>query len=238
MSFPYYAQLVYGAERTAGTTKLFPIGTEGRTEDGRVFRYCLADGNLLNHRGAQSADVAHEQNTAAAASAGDLSLSIVLASAAKDAYEGGFIEIHTTVVQAALKIRGNDEDDDTNTTFYLWEPLLVDAAAGTFTSMHENAYNSVTAKSGGYTSVVCIPRVAITSGQYFWGQTKGPTICTAGFGSGLGSSTANERSVYFQTDGSIGAASDRDPSTGYQYAGYMIHDTTATDDIFFYLQLE
>ena len=237
MSFPYYAQLVYGAERTTGTTKLFPIGTEGRTEDGRVFRYCLADGALGNHKGAQSADVIHEQNTAAAASAGDYSLSIVLATAAEDKYEGGFIETHGTVVQAALKIRGNDEDDDTNTTIHLWEPLMVDVAAATFTGLHESAYNSITAKSGGTTSVVCVPRVAVTSGHYFWGQTRGPTICTAGFGSGQGSN-ANERSVYFNTDGSIGAASDLDPSTGYQYAGYMIHDSAATDDIFFYLQLE
>ena len=176
MSFPTYADLIYGDERTTGTTRLFPVGMKGVMPDGRVFRYCLADGALGNHKGAQSADVIHEQNTAAAASAGDLSLSIVLASAAEDAYADGFIEVHTTVVQAALKIRGNDEDDDTNTTIHLWEPLLVDAAAGTFTSMHESAYNSITAKSGSYTSVVCVPRVAVTSGHYFWGQTRGPTI--------------------------------------------------------------
>ena len=104
--------------------------------------------------------------------------------------------------------------------------------------MHESAYNSITAKSGSYTSVVCVPRVAVTSGHYFWGQTRGPTICTAGFGAGQGSTAGNERSVWFNTDGSIGCASDLAPTTGYQYAGYMIHDTTATDDIFFFLQLE
>ena len=237
MSFPSYADLTYGAERTTGTTKLFPIGMRGAMPDGRVFRYCLADASLLNHRGASSGDTIHEQNTAAAASTGDYDLSIVLGTATKDQYAGGFISTHGTVVQACIKIAGNDATDTVNTAFHLEEPLWVDVAAATFTDLHESAYNSITAKSGGYTSVVVVPRVAITSGEYFWGQTRGPIIVTAGFGAGQGVA-ANERSVYFNTDGSIGCANDLAPATGYQYAGYMIHDTTGTEDIFFFLQLE
>lgn len=237
MSFPTYVDLQYGMERLTSSTEAFPVGMRGVTPDGRVFRYCLADADLGNHKGAASGDVIHEQQTHGAVEAGDYDITIVMATGAKDKYKGGFIETHGTTVQNCLKIKGNDASDGTDMVLHLEEPLLVDVADDTFTGLHEGTYNSIIAKSGGYTSVVVVPRTAITSGQYFWGQTWGETICTAGFGSGLGSTNANERSVYFNTDGSIGAASDLDPSTGYQYAGYMIHDTTATDDIFFMLQL-
>lgn len=240
MSFPTYIDLNYGMERLASTTKAFPIGMKGVMPDGRVFRYCLADANLGNHLGAASGDVIHEQQTAGALEAGDFDITIVMGSGAEDKYAGGFIEIHPPaggVVQAALKVKGNDASGGTNMVLHLAEPILVDVDDDTFTGLHESAYNSIIVKTGGTTSVVVVPRVAITSGEYFWGQTRGPTICTAGFGSGQGK-TANERSVWFNTDGAIGCPTDLTITEGYQYAGYMIHDTAATDDIFFYLQLE
>ena len=239
MSFPTYVDLQYGMERLTSSTEAFPLGLRGEMPDGRVYRYCLADSNLLNHWGAANGDPLHESDHDVAVKAGEIgdrSIALVMGTAAKDQYKGGYINTHGTEVMVCLKIKGNDAAD-TNTVFYLEEPLVEDLPLETFCDIHEMIYHSVIAKAGSKTSVVVMPPVAVTSGDYFWGQTWGPTIGTAGFASGIGAG-ANERSVYFNTDGSIGAGSDLDPSTGYQYAGYMIHDSAATDDIFFYLQLE
>jgi hypothetical protein len=204
----------------------------------RVFRYCLADQALLEKRGAAMGDTLHEQNTAMVASAGDQDITIVLAAAAEDQFKDGYINIWTAIVQVCLEVKGNEASDGVNTVIHLAEPLLYDVALATFTDLHENKYRSVMSQAGGdpHRSVVCIPLVPVPANHYFWGQTWGDVVGIAHAGGGIGAN-ANERSVYFANDGSIGLQSDVVGTVNCQQAGFMLPDTSAGDDIFFMLQL-
>ena len=220
-------------------TPKYPVGTRLAIGD-RVLHYCRTVTNVFGHWGAQNNDVLHEQNTEVIASAGDLSLTILHTTATKDQFKDGYINIHTTPMQVCLRIKGNDASDSTRTVLYLKDPLLLDTPAGTFTDVHANIYNNV--GSGGIgiskpsASVICMPLINVTSGNFFWGQTWGPVVGTAHTGGGQGSG-GNQRNVYFQDDGSIDIPSRVSGTTDSQHAGFLLPTTDGSDDIFFMLQL-
>lgn len=229
-----------GIHEQSATPK-YPIGTRLALGD-RVFHYCRAVTALRPHHGEGNNDALHEQETAVAASAGDLSLTIV-GDFTKDQFKGGYINIHTTPMQVCLRIKGNDAGDGVNTVLHLKDPLLYDVPAGSsgFTDVHANIYNNVGGRSGGtdYTSAICIPLINVTIDYYFWGQTWGPVVATAASLGGLGGN-ADERAVYFDDDGSIGIMGDcaGGGTSLAQYAGFLLATTSSgKDDIFFMLQL-
>ncbi len=212
-------------------------------EGDRVFRYSKADLELATKYGAANADFLHFMNTAVAALAGDTELTVVIdaaeASYAQNQFRDGYITIHTTIVQTCLKIRGNDVSAGGNVVLHLAEALMYDVALPTFVELHANKYNGIVPMTGaGYQSVVVVPCCVVPAGYHFWGQTWGDCLCTAGFGGGIGGQI-NERSVYFQDDGGIGAGSDLGVS--FQYAGFMIpqtwRDGAPADNLHFMLQL-
>ena len=220
----------------------YPIGMRFAEGD-RSFRYCKADLDLATKYGAANADFLHFMNTAVAALAGDTDITVVIDAAeagyAQDFFKDGYITIHTAIVQTCLKIRGNDVDDGTNVTLHLAEALLEDTPLPTFVELHANKYRGIVPMTGtGYQSAVVVPCVPVLAGYHFWGQTWGECVCTAGFAGGIGGQV-NERSVYFQDDGGIGACSDL--SCNFQYAGFMIprtwRDGAPADNLHFMLQL-
>lgn len=226
----------------------YPIGMRFAEGD-RVFRYCQADTllpqpALVNSMGgAANGDPLHFMNTAVAAFAGETDLTVVIdaedVAYAQNQFRDGYICIHTAPIQLCLKIRGNDISNGGNVVLHLAEPLLLDVPLPTFVELHENQYNSIVAMdSTGYQTVVVVPVVPVPINHHFWGQTWGPCLCAAGFGGGIGEN-ANERSVYFQDDGGIGACSDL--SCSFQYAGVIIPYTwraaAGANTIFFMLQL-
>lgn len=212
-------------------------------EGDRSFRYCKADLALATKYGAANADFLHFMNTAVAALEGDTELTVVVdaaeASYALNQFRDGYITIHTAIVQTCLKIRSSDESAGGNVVLHLAEALTQDTPLPTFVELHANKYHGIVPMTGaGYQSVVVVPCVPVLEGYHFWGQTWGDCLCTAGFGGGIGGQI-NERSVYFQDDGGIGAFSDL--SGNFQYAGFMIprtwRDGAAADNLHFMLQL-
>jgi len=219
-----------------------PIGMR-YAEGDRVFRYSKADLELATKYGAANADFLHFQPTSVAAFAGETELTIHVDVAevgwAQNQFRDGYITIHTAIVQTCLKIRGNDVSAGGDCILHLAEALMYDVAAETFCEIHANKYHGIVPMTGaGYQSVVVVPCCVVPAGHHFWGQTWGDCLCTAAFGGGIGA-VINERSVYFQDDGGIGACSDL--SCSFQYAGFMIprtwRDGAAADNIHFMLQL-
>lgn len=225
----------------------YPIGHRYPIGDW-VFRYSRALVALpTEKRGACNSDRLHEQNVEIAAHAGDTTLTILHTTATLDQFKDGYINIHTAIVQVCLRVKGNAASDATRTVLTLRDPLLYDVPADpdvlSFTDLHANIYNNCGDMSGGqaWSSVVCVPLIPVTAGYHFWGLTYGPIIGIAHAGAGIGIN-ANERSVYFANDGSIGLQSDVVGTVDCQRAGFMLPTTltvpgVATDDIFYMLQL-
>ncbi len=215
--------------------------------DGRVFHYCKADAAHPDPKyGVANGDPLHFQPTAVAAVAGARTITIHMDVSETewlaDRFRGGSITIHTAPIQHVLAIIGNDEDDGTDCVLYLGEPLLADVPAETFCEVHENQYNGTTVMSGaGDQSVVAVPLMPVLINNYYWGQTWGPCLCVASHGGGIGA-VVNEKSVYFQDDGSTGCGTDLLPTSGSQYAGFIIprtwRDGAIADSLHFMLQLD
>lgn len=233
-------------------TPKYPVGKRIYEGD-RVFRYCRALTALpVNKQGAGNGDLLHEQDSALAALAGDLDLTVI-GNYALDQFKDGYINIHTDPVQVCLRIKGNDVGDGVNTVIHLKDPLLADVPAGPtgFSDIHANLYNNVADLSGlgggSRYQVICVPLIAVTEGYYFWGQVWGPIIGIAYAGSGLGA-VINQKQVFFWADGSIAAFDDlvagtgEANGTGFQIAGFMLPRLETApgvpgDDIFYMLQL-
>lgn len=206
-------------------------------EGDRVFRYSYALNDLTEKWGAGNNDVLHEQNSVGAANAGAKYITVALAGMAAHELKDGYINIWTAPPQVALKIKDNAASDGGNTVIELAEPLLADVAGGTFTDVHCNIYRHADVMAGGFLSAVGIPLVAVPAHHYYWAQTWGPATGVAHAAGGIGQN-ANERAVYFANDGSIGLQNDVVGTVDCQYAGYMLGNTAAGDDIFFMLQLQ
>jgi len=240
--------------RETSLLQKYPIGYRFAERGGigdRVFRYCKADialplpPPLCQLGGAANGDTLHFMNTAVVAYAGDQDLTVVIGGPAagvfdagyvKDQFKDGYITIHTAPIQVCLKIKGNDADDGTNVVLHLEEPLLLDTPLPTFVEIHENKYHSIVPmNAAGYQSVVVVPLVPVPINHHFWGQTWGECLCTAALGGGIGG-VINQRSVYFQDDGSIGDFSGL--AGDFQYAGFLLPTTrAAAPNIHFMLQL-
>ncbi len=231
--------------REVSLAQNYPIGMR-YAEGDRVARYCRADEALpMNPAlGAANADLLHFMNSAVAGVVGDTQITVVVDPAdgayVADQFKDGYISIHTTPIQRCLKIEGN-EVSGANVVLHLAEPLLEITALPTFLEIHENKYRSTEImNAAGLQTVVCVPFVPVAINEYYWGQTWGECLCAASHGGGIGA-VVNERSVYFQDDGSIGCATDLPPGNGFQFAGYIIPRTerlaAAADSIHFMLCL-
>jgi hypothetical protein len=117
---------------------------------------------------------------------------------------------------------------------YLETPISKDYAAGCTADIYGSRYISIGASTSntGWSSVACIPQCAVTSGYYFWGQTKGRCWVTPT--SGITGTTI--RQVYFHSDGTI---KDAGTDTSLQLAGYIIYKgDNSQDDAVIQLSLE
>ena len=239
--------------RDLSTAQRYEIGSrlEMPAPDYRVFHYCevdIAHTNVVS-AGIANGDTLHFMNCCplVAGVVGDRAITVVIdpadvAGYVRDQFRGGSITIHTAPIQIVYSIIGNDPDDGTNVLLRLGEPLIAAVALNTFSEIHENQYNSTVPMTGaGDQSVVAVPLMPVPINNFFWGQTWGKCICAAAVGGGIGA-VVNEASVYFQDDGSIGAAPDLLPASGFQHAGYIIPTTSRlaanADSLYFMLQLD
>jgi len=83
---------------------------------------------------------------------------------------------------------------------------------------------------GTQASVVVVNEIVVTSGCYFWGQTRGPAWVTPN----AGWNTASTREAEWHTNGTIKAAA----GVALQRAGYLLAENTDADDAHIMLMLE
>lgn len=86
------------------------------------------------------------------------------------------------------------------------------------------------ASVGTQASVIVVPEIQVTSGSFFWGQTKGPAWVTPN----AGWNTAATREAEWHTDGTIKAAA----GVALQRAGYLLAESSDADDAHIMLMLE
>jgi len=237
------------------STQLVPIGMKYE-QDNRTYRYCKAGsahGGVL--RGAINGHIipgdtgtpGFEGAAGYATTAGSTSVRIAdtAATHTKNYYAGGYMLIFGTQFECHY-IMGNTASDGTSLVLTLPYTDTIDvdlAATGIGVTLYPSIYSNVQAATSvrsDYESFVVLPQGIVTSGYYFWGQTKGPCWITAHGGTWPGAG-ACLRDVYFHTDGTIDPASIRVVGTlSPQRAGYLLSpsSTAAYGDAFIMLQLE
>lgn len=227
---------------TKETTQRYVSGTRGMTWDGKVFKYGRSKATLVPGLGCMNgaqADVSDlpNSNTTIAIVAGDTTTTLTLASTegydstsllAEDELAGGqFVighggsgtgETRTIVANTAVAAGGG------TSIITVDAPWAIAHAAG-FSETVLNPYHYIFLASS-YGSIMGMPNVAATTGQFFWMQTWGPCWCTPGGADATPGDSAGDRSVYFVGDGSInGGVVVEALASGLQYAGWIIDGT-------------
>ncbi len=214
----------------------FEVGRRIVLPDDREFRYCLAAGTSLAHRGAINSSIipgdtgdGYEGAAGYATAKGEnvLQISDTAAAHVADYYRGGWIVIFNASSEFQVsRILSNTASDETSLKITISDNLKVAlTATGVGVTLYRNPYIAI--KSGmaqlsDFESFVVVPMANIASGEYFWGQVSGPTWVTAHGGTWPGSS-ACLRDVYFHIDGTIDPATIRDVGTlSPQRAGYLL----------------
>lgn len=153
------------------------------------------------------------------------------ASTFKNFFQGGYmVAFFDTNLIATVRITGSDPceaDADTaaneNVTLYFDEELPTAITASSHVDVYPSPYICQGASGSGtnYTAFTVVPQIAVTSGYFFWGQTKGPCWVTPN----AGITTAKIKDVCFHTNGTVITY-----VAGYQRAGYMIYKGDGSSD--------
>lgn len=148
---------------------------------------------------------------------------------AKDELCGGYISLYTGVYRQNRLILGNTAvvTDGLSMTLYLDGPLDHVITFGTsYCEILANPYGNVGWISDDRTSVVGIPNVTTTSGNYLWLLTWG-IMRVSGHALDI-SETHRQRNYMFDSNGIvIPAAYDGAYTHNYQHAGFIVEHTPA-----------
>jgi hypothetical protein len=155
----------------------------------------------------------------------------------RDCYQGGILTAYPPSPRDdeifGYHILGNDVSHTLNTIVRLyldpppqeaWTDVPVDGMPSSY--MNVGASGSV----GTQASVIVVPEIQVTSGHYFWGQTRGPAWVTPN----AGWNTEATREAEWHTDGTIKAAA----GVALQRAGYLLAESSDADDAHIMLMLE
>ena len=163
------------------STPKFAIGAKLELGDNRVFRYSYASaaitvGKVVSTDSAQLI-VADADGVFVAAAAGSTEISVTdatLSSVALNHYAGGYFGNITNGEQ--YRIKSNTAASSNKVTFTLYDGIATAVAASDDYMLYGGPYNGVitaTVAGGDYDRVVGINPIAVTSGYYFWLQTRG-----------------------------------------------------------------
>jgi len=223
----------------ASTTQLFACGTRCITWDGRVYKYSRAVGTLNPDMGVKCYAT---QNLAYAAivkaqTAGTTEVSCTFGSAdgyansglvVKDELAGGYCIIFSdTVPSMGRGIIGNSGVAAGGGTgiIYVDQPFNENIATATsYIEAMGSPYYDVRHDADGTKSVIGLPLIAATSGQFTWLQTWGP--CWIAPQSGVGNS-AYVRSVYARHDGSLDIRANIGTYVTDQCVGFVLQNAQA-----------
>jgi hypothetical protein len=239
-------------------TQKFDIGTR-RQEYNRTFRYTKAGaalaglGRLLCNMNYAPGVTGHEDEDGfegvlnTAASIGDTYLDIADTNVrAANYYQGGMIIVFGTTVFHQYYIVASAAGTGAYVRCYLDKAVYEeDITVAMGVTAYLSQYSSVRQVGGvqaGFEAAVGLNLVPVASGSYFWMQTRGPAWVTP-TGVTWPGSAANLRAVYMNNaDGTLQPGTVSDPSSGYQYIGWLISATGGTGsdygDAWIWLELE
>jgi hypothetical protein len=263
-----WAKEVFPGEQIAGqtdqsiyedsTTQKFELGSR-RQEYFRTFRYSKSGAalgglaRLLTNANYAPGVTGHADEDGfegvlnAAASIGDLYVDLADTTVrAANYYKGGFLVIYGTTVFHQYIIVKSDAGTGVYVRCYLdkaiYEEDVTVAMGVTAYISPYSAIQQVGSVQAGFEAAMGVNLVPVASGSYFWMQTRGPAIVTP-TGVTWPGSAANLRAVYMnKADGTLQPATISDPSSGFQYIGYVLSATGGTGsdygDLWIWLELE
>jgi hypothetical protein len=226
--------MTYQEAFAQGSTKKHPLGTVGMTPDGSKYRYCKAGAAIAKNWGCVNANrhlsactgESAEAALSGAIAVGDTDFTFLDTSTiAADYYADGYVvtmqgpfELHRiahSTAGAGTSVTCTLEDGDAFVT--------ADADANTV-NVYPSPWGNVKlgmAAASGQEGFVCVPKCAITSGNYFWGLVNGPYWGTVYSTWPL--AAANDVEVVFHIDGSLRMADEAyNGAISSQIAGHVI----------------
>lgn len=214
----------------------YPIGLRYALGD-MVFRYCKAAENLDAACGAfNDGDKIHPSGggiVAHAAGATRVKLDcadVVL----ENELAGGYLARYYTPFIS--RIKSNLATVAGIIDILLLDPLALPIAAAEWVCAYPSIYSRILNRGGtaiddNWMSVVCVPLIDITSGNYFWGLTWGPFPSQVGSWANLVGRTTNKRKVGFDYNGALVYRTGAEAGDAhFQEAGYLLFNgnTAAT----------
>ena len=184
MNLSGYTQVTGVQTQDYGSTQLHPLGTIGRTRDGRVFRYVKAGAVALtvgDFIQSPAVVVNHLTLTPAAAAIGDSSVTVALGATAATANqyaEGYLMTAVTPGMGRTYQISGHAAIASSGTgVFNLAPDEKIQIALTTSSRVHllANPYNGVIQMPVTTATGICVGVAvsAIPIGEFGWLQTKG-----------------------------------------------------------------
>ena len=211
------------------TVQNYVIGTRLVMDD-RVFRYCKAGTDLVAMMAAHCGNLPTECNTAAVEYvAGTFEVTILDTTVrVADYYKGGYLWIMGAATFQMYRIKSSGVGAGVSVKLILWEALKTTVAVSTWITAWPNVYSNILGTTSGFMSNVVVALMAITSGNYFWGQTWGP--CFGTVVNEVPGRASGDRELYFNIDGALLSSKDVDFGTAGnaipQRAGFLITNTT------------
>jgi len=150
---------------------------------------------------------------------------------AEDELRGGYINFYTGTYPSTMQQRGIIGNTavavaDESMTIYLDAALSSVLTSGSsYCEILANPYGNVSHDNDNWVTIVGMPNVLASVGDYFWIQTWGPLRIIPSTG-GTGE-TANEREFCFDTQGAVVPAVTDYATIRYQHAGYLIERTNS-----------
>lgn len=222
------------------TSQRYTVGTRAMSWDGSILKYTKAGSTYTSYQmavwsNATGAGISYESINAVSAK-GEKIVRIAEASVTENQYAGGHLLLfHATGDGKVYTVIGNSASSGGLVTLYLDQPLGVAVTTSDNYELYASPYTDVKqGNAGGTHGFVGIPQALITSGNYGWTKTWGPTFIapqsTVG-GAGL-------KACYFRHDGSIDVRGNISPGTVTdQYAGYTMVGSAAGDGPIVMLQV-
>ena len=220
----------------AETTQRYVLGQRLKRPDGSVYRYCLATtGGVDGYHAcnALATDVIAEVLTIAAA-IGDTQFAITETGFTKNQLQGAYVFIYDASGGGQKRyVTGNEASGSTTTIIYVSEPFDQAIAGTEYCEMFANPYSLCTKTATGKASAVAVPACTADSGEYFWGQTRGPCVVSPGE---TITPSGHRRGVGFGTNGAVFLLYNHHDA-GMAYAGYVLN-YNSNDGPLIMLQLE
>lgn len=200
------------------TTKLMPLGTQGATRDGRLYRYGLAGAVTLAPGKINQipAVISTHQNIAvfAAAAVGDNVLQVTLgatnATTAGQYDDGYVIGYDASGVGQTLRIAGTPVlAASASGPFQLGDPIITAMTTSAKVNLEQNPWSGGLVYATGATTEFCIgvTQISLPATNYGWFQTRGPAaVLTNGSitkGSGVIPGQTTAGSVDIEATGTI-----------------------------------